>query len=62
MWVAKLSRPKVRILQLLIEQYAYALDRLTLADLRGQCPNSSAYFNDLGALRILGLIDNRTGG
>lgn len=56
-WFNKLSRPKARILQVLIEQYPNAVDKVMLAGLTAQSPTSSGYTNNLGSLRSLGLID-----
>ena len=46
-----------RLLEQLIAAYPDDLDRTELADLAGASPSSSAYTNNLGALRSLGLID-----
>jgi hypothetical protein len=53
----RLPGPQVRILQALIEAYPAALDRDHLAEVAGASATSSAYGNNLGALRSLGLID-----
>lgn len=55
--LSRLPRPKASILQVLIDAYPNAVDRVTLAGQAGQSPNSSGYKNNLGALRSLGVID-----
>lgn len=56
-WFAKLAAPKVRILEQLIAIYPNSIDKAELAGLSGASPTSSAYVNNLGNLRSLGLID-----
>lgn len=56
-WYQRLPAPQARILRVLIEHYPRAIDRARLADQAEQSPTSSAYGNNLGALRSLGLID-----
>jgi uncharacterized protein len=48
---------KARILEPLIDIYPDSMDRTDLAEAAGASPTSSAYGNNLGALRSLGLID-----
>lgn len=60
-WFAKLPGPQVRILEVLIDEYPDDVDREQLADAAEASPTSSAYANNLGALRSLGLIDYRPG-
>ncbi len=47
----------MRILQALIQAYPGDVDRADLAAQAEASPTSSAYGNNLGALRSLGLID-----
>lgn len=54
---AKLPNPQTRILQALIKAYPRSLDREQLAHQSGASPSSSAYVNNLGALRSFGFID-----
>lgn len=57
-WYAKLPRPQVAILRLLLSDGRLTpWHRELLADRAGQSPTSSGYANNLGALRSLGLID-----
>jgi uncharacterized protein len=56
-WFSKLSGPQARILGALIDRYPRALDREELAQRSSASATSSAYTNNLGALRSLGLID-----
>jgi uncharacterized protein len=56
-WIARLPAPQGRILRVLITQYPRAVERTRLAELTDQSPTSSAYGNNLGALRSLGLVD-----
>jgi len=51
------SAPQWRILEELIRIYPEAIDKETLAERTNQSPTSSAYGNNLGALRSLGFID-----
>jgi len=53
----RLPGPQVRILQQLIKQWPHPADKTELADKAGASSTSSAYTNNLGALRSLGLID-----
>lgn len=54
---SRLSGPQVRILEVLVGKYPSDVDRIDLADAAGASASSSAYANNLGALRTLGLID-----
>ena len=54
---AKLPRPQWVIVERLIEVFPGALDRQTLAERAAASATSSAFANNLGALRSLGLID-----
>jgi hypothetical protein len=54
---ARLSGPQARIVRELADCYPDALERDALAARTGASPTSSAYANNLGALRSLGLID-----
>jgi hypothetical protein len=54
---SRLPGPQVRILQALITAYPGDVDRAELAERADASPTSSAYGNNLGALRTLGLID-----
>lgn len=54
---AKLPAPQVRILEALVACYPDALPKDDLAMAAGASPSSSAFSNNLGALRSLGLID-----
>lgn len=53
----KVSQPQRRILELLIGQYPEAIEKEVLAESAGASATSSAYANNLGALRSIGLID-----
>lgn len=53
----KLPPAKWRILEVLLEVYPDAVERADLAARAGASPTSSAYGNNLGALRTLGLLD-----
>ena len=53
----KLSDPQARILRTLIAQYPQSMNKDILAESTGQSPTSGGYFNNLGRLRSLGLID-----
>jgi uncharacterized protein DUF87/helicase HerA-like protein len=55
-WFSKLSGPQARILGVLIDRYPRAIDKEELAERAGASPSSSAYTNNLGSLRSLGLI------
>lgn len=61
-WFAKLTRPQAAILIRLLEVHPEALAREDLAHRAGASPTSSAYQNNLGALRSLGLIEYRPAG
>src|ERR1041384_2309528 len=54
---AKLSSSQVAILRVLIENYPTALSKDDVADAAGQSRTSGGYFNNLGRLRSIGLID-----
>jgi hypothetical protein len=54
---ARLPGPQGRILQALVAAYPAPVGREALAEESGQSATSSAYANNLGALRSLGLID-----
>ena len=56
-WYAKLTAPQARILERLIEVYPEPLTKAELAELAGASATSSAYQNNLGALRSLGVVD-----
>ena len=56
-WYAKLPRPQATILRILIELHPAAASRENLAQRAGASATSSAYTNNLGALRSLGAID-----
>lgn len=56
-WCAKLSGPQGRILRALVAAYPDPVDRERLAELAEASATSSAYANNLGALRSLGLVD-----
>ncbi len=56
-WITRLPGPQGRILRALIGVYPRDMDRVRLATYTDQSPTSSAYGNNLGALRSLGLID-----
>lgn len=60
-WAKKLPRPQWAILERLILNYPDAVHREPLSEMVGQSNTSSAYANNLGALRSLGLIDYRPG-
>jgi hypothetical protein len=53
----RLPRPQAAILDALIAAYPESLSRQATADLAGASPTSSAFTNNLGALRSIGLID-----
>lgn len=61
-WFAKLSEPKNKILRALITVYPHALTKEQCAEFAGASATSSAYQNNLGNLRSLGLIDYRPQG
>ena len=54
---AKLPGPQARIIAAAVRAYPDALEREALADQAGASATSSAYMNNLGALRSLGLLD-----
>lgn len=54
---AKVSVPQWRILRELIERRHETVERVALATAAGASPTSSAFANNLGFLRSLGLID-----
>lgn len=54
---SRLSGPQVRILQQLITLYPESIDKAQLAEKAQASATSSAFTNNLGALRSLGLID-----
>jgi hypothetical protein len=54
---AKLPAPQVRIVQATVAAYPSALTREEVADRAQASSASSAFMNNLGALRSLGLID-----
>jgi hypothetical protein len=56
-----LPSPQGRILNVLLDRPGKSLDRPKLAELAGASPTSSAYTNNLGAMRSLGLIDYGSG-
>jgi len=59
---AKLPRAKWRLLEVLIAVYPKPLAKDELAARAGVSPTSGGYFNNLGSLRSLGLIDYPTPG
>lgn len=59
--LAKLTPAKARILEELIDAYPNGVERAELAEKAGASATSSAYANNLGSLRSLGLIDYRQG-
>lgn len=60
-WDARLPRPQMALLRALIATHPQALSREDLAARAAQSPTSSAFQNNLGALRSLGLIEYRPG-
>lgn len=54
---SKVGTPKAAILRALIDAYPDSITRADLADKVDVSPTSGGYFNNLGALRTLGLID-----
>jgi hypothetical protein len=54
---SRLSGPQVRILQQLVKLYPDPIDKAELAQKAEASATSSAFTNNLGALRSLGLID-----
>lgn len=55
--LARLSGSQARILEVLIDAYPEVLAKDALANAVGQSSTSGGYFNNLGRLRSLGLID-----
>jgi DNA segregation ATPase FtsK/SpoIIIE-like protein len=55
--LARLPRPKARILEVLINAYPESIDKAELATAAGASATSSGYSNNLGSLRSLGLIE-----
>jgi len=53
----KLSTSQANILRVVIAQYPNAMRKDQLAEATGQSPTSGGYFNNLGRLRSLGLIE-----
>jgi hypothetical protein len=51
------SAPQWAILQALVKHYPDAIDKKSLAESIDVSPTSSAYTNNLGALRSAGMID-----
>ncbi|HWR36398.1 MAG TPA: DUF87 domain-containing protein [Clostridia bacterium] len=51
------TRPQAAILDVLRQKYPHAMDKQAVADLAGASATSSAYGNNLGALRSAGMID-----
>ena len=56
-WLDMVSAPQARILQALFKAWPGAVTRITLAEQAGASAKSSAYTNNLGRLRSLGLIE-----
>jgi hypothetical protein len=54
---AKLPAPQARIVEAVVRAYPSSLDRAAVADAAGASPASSAFMNNLGALRSLGLLE-----
>jgi hypothetical protein len=54
---AKLPPAKWRIVEILIAKYPQAVSKDDLAEAIGVSPTSGGYFNNLGSLRSLGLVD-----
>lgn len=59
---SKVTPAKWRILDVLIKAYPRAIERAALAEFAGASATSSAFANNLGSLRSLGLIDYQGGG
>ncbi|MGH7510904.1 MAG: ATP-binding protein [Gemmatimonadales bacterium] len=57
MLFAKLSGSQVKILEVLIECYPDPIEKGELAERSNQSPTSGGYFNNLGRLRSLGLVE-----
>ena len=57
LWLCKLPGKKADILRALMAIYPEAMSKLELAEKIGASPTSSAYTNNLGSLRTLGVID-----
>lgn len=56
-WVARIPAPQARVLEALAAIYPEAIAKDALAEQLGVSPTSGGYFNNLGALRSLGVID-----
>lgn len=56
-----LPAPQAKILNALLDRGGKSIDRPKLAELAGASPTSSAYTNNLGAMRSLGLIEYGSG-
>ncbi len=56
-WLGYLPHPQGRLLELLLERYPKDLSREELAGLAGRSPTSSAYRDQVAALRNLGLVE-----
>jgi hypothetical protein len=54
---AKLPAPQARIVQAVVRAYPHALHRQAVAEQADASPASSAFMNNLGALRSLGLLE-----
>jgi hypothetical protein len=57
MLFAKLGTPQRRILEAMIQSYPHAMTKDALAERSDHSPTSGGYFNNLGRLRSLGLLD-----
>ena len=56
-WIKWLPAPQGRILKYMADIYPRSAERDIVAEYSGASPSSSAFTNNLGALRALGLID-----
>lgn len=56
-WLERLPRPQAAIIEQLVKIFPNTIKRDALAGLVGASPASSAFGNNLGALRTLGLLD-----
>ena len=56
-WLTRLTGPQRRILEVLLPVHPRPVSRPELADRAGASASSSAFTNNLGALRSLGLLD-----
>jgi hypothetical protein len=54
---SKLPTPQARIVDAVVRSYPSPLDRAAVAEAAGASPASSAFMNNLGALRSLGLLE-----